>query len=189
MTIYGYARVSTGSQDFPTQLELLEKSGCEIIFKEKHTGSKINRPEFIKLKNLLKKGDTFVVTKLDRFARSTIEGLTTTKELFERGVSVHILNQGLIENTPNGRLILTQLFAFAEYERDMIIERTQEGKAFAKKNDPNFKDGRPKKFTKDQLDLAFTLLENNSVKKVSKMTGISESTLYREKRRRENIII
>ncbi len=95
----------------------------------------------------LKEGDTLIVTKLDRFARSTVDGIHTIKNLFEKGVKVHILNMGLVENTPTGRLIFNIMSAFAEFERDMIVERTQEGKALAKLR-AYFREGRPKKISK-----------------------------------------
>ena len=125
-----------------------------------------------------------VVCKLDRFARTAIEGVQTVRELFERGVRVHILNMGLVENTLTGNLILTVMLAFAEYERGMIVERTQTGKAVAKQ-DPNFKDGRPKKFTSEQIDLALSLLEQGKTyRQITTMTGISKSTLIRAHRQR-----
>ena len=124
------------------------------------------------------------MTKLDRFARSTVQGLETVQNLFNREIKVHILNMGIIENTSTGRLTFTIFSAFAEFERDMIIERTQEGKALAKLN-PNFREGRPKKFSRDQLDLAMELLKTDTTKSVSRKTGISEASLYREKRRRK----
>ena len=129
---YGYARVSTTHQDLHSQLEQLEKEGCEQIFKDKFTGTKRDRPEFNKVMDILKKDDTLVVTKLDRFARSTLDGINTIKELFGRGIKVHVLNMGLVEDTPTGRLIFSVMLAFAEFERDMIVERTQEGKAIAR---------------------------------------------------------
>ncbi|EPH71475.1 recombinase family protein [Enterococcus faecalis] len=182
--IFGYARVSTWGQDLETQIISLEKAGCEKIYTEKYTGTKVERGEFQKLLKELTEGDTLVVTKLDRFARSTIQGIETIKTLFEQGVKVHILNMGIIEDTPTGRLTFTIFSAFAEFERDMIVERTQEGKALAKTKS-GFRDGRPKKYTKDQLDLAMVLLKENSTKMVSRKTGISEATLYREKRKRK----
>ena len=95
---------------------------------------------------------------------------------------VHILNMGLIENTLTGNLILTVMLAFAEYERGMIVERTQTGKAVARQ-DPNFKDGRPKKFSPEQLQLALSLLkQGKTYRQITAMTGISKSTLIREKR-------
>jgi DNA invertase Pin-like site-specific DNA recombinase len=130
----------------------------------------------------LKEGDTLVVCKLDRFARTAIEGVRTVRDLFERGVRVHILNMGLIEKPLTGNLILTVMLAFAEYERGMIVERTQTGKAIARL-DPNFREGRPKKYTKCQLQHAIELLDSGkSYKQVEAMTGISKSTLIRARR-------
>jgi len=181
---YGYARVSTVNQDLESQLQTLENENCDEIYSEKFTGTKTERPVFTELLEMLKEGDTLVVTKLDRFARTTEHGIRTVKELFERGVKVHILNMGLVENTPTGRLIFNILSAFAEFERDMIVERTQEGKAIAKQRG-DFKEGRPNKFSKKQIEHALEILQNHSYKEVESMTGISKSTLIREKKKRE----
>lgn len=178
--IYGYARVSTWGQDLETQLSALKINGCTKIYKDKFTGTKMERKEFQKLLEIVNTHDTIIITKLDRFARTTVQGLQVIQDLFNRGVRVHILNMGMIENTATGKLILTQMLAFAEFERDMIVERTQEGKAMAKLN-PNFKEGRPNKFTKKQINHALSLLATNTTKEVSKLTGISEATLYRKK--------
>lgn len=178
---YGYARVSTTHQDLQSQLKQLEQEGCETIFKDKFTGTKRDRPEFNKVMDVLAAGDTLVVTKLDRFARSTLDGISTIKELFEKGIKVHVLNMGLVEDTPTGRLIFSVMLAFAEFERDMIVERTQEGKAIARLS-PDFKEGRPKKYTKKQIEHALRLKESNSYKQVEELTGISKSTMIRAKR-------
>ena len=185
--IYGYARVSTATQgrdgnSLEDQVAALEKYGCQKIVQEAFTGKTMERPKFLRLLEELQEGDTLVVCKLDRFARTAIEGVQTVRELFERGVRVHILNMGLIENTLTGNLILTVMLAFAEYERGMIVERTQTGKAAARQ-DPNFKDGRPKKFTPEQLQLALSLLEQGKTyRQITAMTGISKSTLIRVKK-------
>ncbi|MFZ0446502.1 MAG: recombinase family protein [Bacillus sp. (in: firmicutes)] len=179
---YGYARVSTLHQDLEAQLQALEKEGCDEIYSEKFTGTKTDRPKFQELLKQLKKDDTLVVTKLDRFARTTKEGIEIVKELFDRGVKVHVLNMGLIEDTPTGRLILSVMLAFAEFERDMIVERTQEGKAIAKQR-PDFKEGRPKKYSKKHIENALQLLETHSYRQVEETTGISKSTLIRAKKR------
>ena len=179
---YGYARVSTRQQDLEGQLRQLEEEHCNKIFFEKITGTKSDRPEFQKLLQTVQAGDTLVVTKLDRFARSTQDALNTIKVLFEKGVRINVLNLGIIENTSTGRLIFTIFSAFADFERDLIVERTQEGKEIAKQR-PDFKEGRPRKFTQQQINLAMKLLETNSYKEVEKMTGISKSTLTRYKRK------
>ena len=106
----------------------------------------------------------------------------TVRTLFERGVKVHILNIGLIENTLTGNLILTVFLAFAEFERGMIIERTQAGKAVAR-TQPGYHEGRPKKYTPAQINHALELLNSgSSYRQVEAMTGISKSTLIRARR-------
>ncbi|MGE7984970.1 recombinase family protein [Lysinibacillus fusiformis] len=184
MAKYGYARVSTVAQDLESQIQSLESEGCTQIYKEKFTGTKTDRPIFNEVMALLAEGDTLVVTKLDRLARNTKEGIDVVEALFERGVRVHVLNVGLLENTTMGRFFLTTLLAVAEMERNLIIERTQEGKAIAKQRD-DFREGRPKKFDKKRLDTAMQLLESNSYKEVEAKTGISVATLARERRKRK----
>ncbi|MDM5282668.1 recombinase family protein [Peribacillus frigoritolerans] len=179
---YGYARVSTANQDLESQLTALKYEGCEKIYSEKFTGTKADRPQFKELLSILKEGDTLVVTKLDRFARSTGDAIQTVKELFNKDVKVHVLNMGLVEDTPTGRLIFNILSSFAEFERDMIVERTQEGKAIAKQRE-DFREGRPNKYSKKQVEHALKLLDSNSYKEVENMTGISKSTLIRAKRK------
>lgn len=185
MTVFGYARVSTAGQDLQAQIETLKKNGCDKIFSEHFTGTKTDRPKFNELLSLLKEGDTLMVTKLDRFARSATQGSELVKELIEQGIKVNILNMGLMDNTPASKLVRNIFFAFAEFERDMIVERTQEGKAIAKQN-PDFKEGRPKKHTKAQLDHAMKLKETHSFSQVEQLTGISMSTLKRESKKRNS---
>lgn len=185
--IYGYARVSTVGQSrdgnsLEDQIAALTAYGCQEIIQEAFTGKTMERPQFTELMNRLKEGDTLVVCKLDRFARTAIEGVQTVRTLFERGIKVHILNMGLIENTLTGNLILTVMLAFAEYERGVIVERTQTGKQIARQN-PDYRDGRPKKYSPRQISLAMQLLEQgHTYREVSDMTGISKSTLARERR-------
>lgn len=181
---YGYARVSTRHQDLEGQMRQLEEEHCDRIYFEKITGTKNDRPEFQKLLQEIQTGDTLVVTKLDRFARSTQNALNTIKFLFEKGVKINVLNLGVIENTSTGRLIFTIFSAFADFERDLIVERTQEGKEIAKQR-PGFREGRPKKFSQQQISLAMRLLEEHSYTEVEKMTGISKSTLTRYKKKLE----
>ncbi len=145
--IYGYARVSTKSQEkdgnsLEYQEKLLRENGAEEIFSDSFTGTKIDRPEFDKLKGRLKSGDKLIVTKLDRFARSAAQGSELIESLIEEGVTVHILNMGVMDNTPTGKLIRTIMLGFAEFERDMIVQRTQEGKEVARGKGTKV-DGRP----------------------------------------------
>ena len=146
--IYGYMRVSTAAQSKGNSLEeqerLLRKNGATELYQDAFTGTRTDRPNFTILLNKLQEGDTLVITKLDRFARNTAEGLNVIQHLLERGVKVNILNMGTIDTTPTGKLILTVMLAFAEFERDMIVQRTTEGKAIARTKD-NFVEGRPPK--------------------------------------------
>lgn len=136
---YGYARVSTPDQKLENQIQQLEDAGAEKIYQEKFTGTTTQRPQFNELLNILLPGDMLIITKLDRFARNTREALDIIQKLFDQGIKVQILNMGTIDNTPTGNLIFTIFSAFAQFERDMIVTRTQEGKAYAKKNDPFFR--------------------------------------------------
>lgn len=185
--IYGYARVSTKGQakdgnSLEAQEIALRSAGAIEIYADAFTGTKANRPELDKLMAVMQSGDTMVVTKLDRIARSATQGIALIQSLLDRGIVVHVLNIGLMDNTPTGKLIRNIMLAFAEFERDMIVERTQEGKAIAKQN-PDFKEGRPKKFSKAQINHALDLLNEYSYKQVEQMTGISKSTLIRAKRK------
>lgn len=185
--IYGYARVSTVSQELEVQLQALESEGATVIYKEKFTGTKTDRPQLNELLSQLNEGDKLVVTKLDRLARNTKEGIEIIERLFEKGVKVHVLNVGLLENTTMGRFFLQTLLAVAEMERNLIIERTQEGKAIAKQQS-GFREGRPNKYTKKQLDHAMQMLNSHSFRQVAELTGISLSTLKRESRKRKHVL-
>lgn len=189
MTVYGYDRVSTKGQELEVQIEALEKENVEYIYKEKFTGTSTARPQLQELVETLQAGDKLVVTKLDRLARNIKEGIELIEQLFAKGVKVHVLNVGLLEDTTMGQFFLTTLLAVAQMERNMIIERTQEGKVIAKQN-PDFKEGRPKKYNKYQLDEAMKLLETMSFAQVEKEmhrrgTKISMSTLKREAKKRK----
>lgn len=193
MTIYGYARVSTKGQakdgnSLESQIETLKENGAIEIYSDSFTGTKTDRPEFNKLLEVLKPGDTLMVTKLDRFARSMTQGSELVNELIKRGIKVNILNIGMMDNTPASKLIRNIFFSFAEFERDMIVERTQEGKAVAKTKE-GFKEGRPKAYTTKQLDNALSMLTVNggkhSYNEVAELLGISKSTLIRENNKRK----
>lgn len=187
--IYGYARVSTKGQakdgnSLEAQEKVLRENGAVEIYTDAFTGTKAHRPELDKLLEVINEGDKLIVTKLDRIARSATQGIELVNTLLDRGVTVHILNMGIMDNTPTGKLIRTIMLAFAEFDRDMIVERTQEGKAIAKQN-PDFTEGRPKKFNQKQVNHALDLLESQSYKEVEQLTGISKSTLIRAKRKKQ----
>lgn len=191
--IYGYCRVSTKGQETngngleAQENEILIKYTSITIFKESYTGTTTHRPVLTNLLKELQQNDLLVVTKLDRLARNTVEGIQIIQDLFDRGISVHVLNVGLLENTSMGKFFLTTLLAVAEMERNTIIERTQAGKAIAK-NKEGFKEGRPKLYTKKQIDHALSLLTVNSgtysYTEVAELTNISKSTLIRENNKR-----
>lgn len=183
---YGYCRVSTRSQfdnnSFEQQeQEILSKYQNAKIFKEQFTGTTTHRPILSGVLKQLQSGDTLVVTKLDRLARTTTEGVELIQMLFKKNVAVHVLNVGLLENTSMGKFFITTLLAVAELERNQIVERTQSGKMIAKQN-PNFTEGRPKKYTDAQLSHALKLKETMSYKQVFELTGISKSTIIRAKK-------
>lgn len=186
--IFGYARVSTKGQaregnSLEAQEKLLIENGAEKIFVDSFTGVKVSRPQLDILLKLLHEGDTLVCTKLDRIARSLSSGSLLINELIEKGIKINILNIGIMDNTSSSKLIRNIFFAFAEHERDLIIERTQEGKEIAKQN-PEYKEGRPRVYSKKQIDHALQLLQYNSYRQVEELTGISKSTLIRAKRKK-----
>lgn len=188
--IYGYARVSTKGQakdgnSLDAQERTLRENGAQEIYKDSFTGTKAHRPELDKLLEVIGDGDTLIITKLDRMARSATQGIELINKLLDRGVKVHILNMGIMDNTPSGKLIRTVMLAFAEFERDMIVERTTEGKAIAKLNE-DFREGRPKVYKKAQVNQALELLDSGKTyKEVCEIMGMSKSTLIRAKRQRD----
>ena len=185
--VYGYARVSTKGQakdgnSLEAQTDALRSSGAEKIFVDSFTGTKMERPEFSKLLKEIKDGDTLIVSKLDRFARSVGQASDLITELIDRGVTVNVLNLGILSNNSVSTLMRNVLLSFAQFERDMIVQRTQEGKAIAKL-DPNFREGRPPVYSRDQKQHALELLESGKTfRQVERMTGLSRSTLIRARR-------
>lgn len=186
--VLGYARVSTRSQLSGTSLEdqrrALLAAGCGRIYEDSCSGAVMSRPQFGLLCAEVRPGDTIVVTRLDRFARTETEAYDLVNGWVESGVKVNVLNMGTIENTEIGRLILHIMLSFAEFERDMIVSRTQGGRAYKRATDPGYKEGRKPKFTRAQLDHAMELLREHSFTEVAALTGISRSTVTREARKR-----
>lgn len=145
--IYGYARVSSDGQDrygtgLETQEEMLRKAGAQEILYESFTGTKKDRPKLNELMAKIQPGDEVVMTKLDRMARSVHDGIEIIDEFIRRGVSLNILNMMKFDGSPTSTLMFNVLLSFAQFERDMIVERTAAGKAVKRENDPNWKEGR-----------------------------------------------
>ena len=188
--VYGYARVSTTGQardgnSLEAQVNAIRKAGAEQIYRDVFSGKTERRPQLDRLLKVINNGDTLIITRLDRIARSLIQGVQLLEMLSNRGVVIEVLNMGTIDNTPTGKLIRNIMLSFSEFEHDLIVQRTQEGKAIARQN-ADFKDGRPKKYSRVQLDHALELLETHSYKQVERLTGISVMTLYRAKLERTN---
>ena len=185
--IYGYARVSTLKQKDGNSIEeqknTLKEKGAEKIITEVYTGTTTDRPKFNALIESIQPGDTLMVTKIDRFARTVQEGLATIDQLLAKGVTVHIINMGVVDTSPIGKLIRTVLLAFAEFERDMIVQRTQEGKAIARQR-PDFRDGRPpitSTVDMEEFRRLRNLVASNALTAVTaaKQLGISRSSWYK----------
>ena len=180
---YGYARVSTRGQvkgnSLVEQRQQLIDKGCDEVIDEQYTGATTERPQLEALLTRLNAGDTMMVTKLDRLARSATEGANLIKKLTDKGIRVNILNMGEVDERPQGRLLLHILLAFAEFEREMIVERTQAGKAIARTK-AGFREGRPP-IEKARKDAAVEMVLNGgkSYKEASTAVGISKSTLVR----------
>ena len=182
MTKYGYARVSTAGQDLQTQIETLTQQGCkqENIYAEKFTGTKTKqRKELQRLLDKLKTGDELIVTKLDRLGRKTADIIKLIDELLKQGIVVNVLNMGRLDNSPSGKLMTTVVLAFAEFERDMIVQRTTEGKAYARKHNKNFKEGRPRRKITDRYRKVYDYKQTHTYKETELMSGLSRSTIQR----------
>lgn len=178
----GYARVSTEDQNLDLQLQALKKAGCTKLFKEKLSGANRHRPEFQKLLEQLRSGDTVIVWKLDRLARSTKDLLETMELLQEQNVKFQSLSEPWANTTSHaGKMIMTVFAGIAEFERELIRERTSAGQRAARKRGVKF--GRPVKLNGEQKQLAQRLLdEGKSVSQVANAFGVHVTTIYRLER-------
>lgn len=183
--VYGYARVSSRSQEdgfgLDVQRSKLVEAGAERVFEDVFTGTTMDRPAWDELCAALSAGDTLVVAKLDRIARTASGGCAAVRDLVDRGVSVRVLNMGLVEDTPVGRMMLTVMFAMAEFDRDMIVERLSEGKAAARSK-PGYREGRPPKELDEGLfDELRPRIETGELsrRRAAEMLGVSARTLGR----------
>lgn len=177
--IIGYARVSTLDQNLELQRDALEKAGCERVFEDHISGASSERPGWAKATTALREGDTLVVWRLDRLGRSLKHLIDTVNELYARGIGFKSITENIATTTPGGRLVFHIFGALAEFERELIRERTQAGLAAARAR--GRKGGRPRKLTVRQVEAAKTLLGDgkHSVTEVARMLGVSRTTLYR----------
>ena len=182
---YGYARVSTRSQELNRQLDILEKYNCNKIFTEKITGTKANRPELNKLKESIRKGDTIIIESWSRLGRSTKDLINLMDFFSENEVNVISHKEQFDTSTAQGKLMLTVFQAFAEFERDLIVERTKEGIISARSRGRC--GGRPK-VKESKIDKALKLYDAqfHSLKEIEELSGVSTSTLYRYINKRKN---
>lgn len=183
----GYARVSTTDQNLDLQTDALKKAGCERIFQEKISGAKSDRPEFIKMMDQLREGDTVIVYKLDRLGRSLKHLIDTVAVLADRGVSFKSINDQIDTSTNHGKLIFHIFASLAEFERELTRERTMAGLASARARGRT--GGRPKGLSEEAEQKAIicaTLYQEGkqSVNAIAKNQKISKATLYKYLRHR-----
>jgi DNA invertase Pin-like site-specific DNA recombinase len=175
----GYARVSTQDQNLDLQNDALKAAGCEKIYTDKMSGAKTDRPGLEEILGFIRKGDTLVVWKLDRLGRSLKHLIQVLNTLDERGVYFKSVQESLDTSTPGGKLIFHVFGALAEFERDIIRERTMAGLAAARAR--GRKGGRPRKLSKQQVEMAKNLMNDRTIPidEICKTMGVSKATLYR----------
>ncbi len=176
--IFGYARVSTEQQNLDRQLDALKGYGCDLIYNEKMTGTKRERPELSKLLDRMTEGDTVVIESLSRLGRSTKDLIALTELFEQKGVHLVSLKESIDTSTSTGKLLFTLMSAIAQFERDVIADRTREGLKSARARGRT--GGRPK-VSPNAVKKAIKLYHTNqySVREIEEMTGVKKSTLYR----------
>ena len=179
MTIYGYARVSTAGQTLASQDAQLHAAGCAKVYAEKISGARGDRPELGKLLKRLGAGDTVIVTRLDRLGRSTRDLLNILDEIAKAGAGFKSLHDAWADTTtPHGRLMLTVLGGLAEFERELILARTSDGRARAKAQGVKF--GRPQALTPHQRQEAIQRLASGEAQAdVARSYDVSQATISR----------
>ena len=175
----GYARVSTLDQNLDLQLRELKKAGCGRVFREKASGASRARPEFFRMMDHIRVGDAVVVWKLDRLARSTRDLLDTMEKIREIGAKFQSLSEPWADTTTHaGKMIMTVFAGIAEFERDLIRERSGAGREAAQKRGVQL--GRPPKLTSDQKKLALRLLyEGKAAQEIAEIFHVHSATIYR----------
>ncbi len=183
-----YCRISTREQveSLDNQEQTLLAHGCKRSYKDIASGSKGERPGLSEALDYAREGDTIVVTRLDRLGRTTLDTLRTVQELDERGIKVEALDVNLDTSTPSGKLVLNVIASLAQWERDLLIERTKEGLAHARAQ--GRVGGRPSKLTKPQKKAILTSLESGmSQNEVAAAFNVSRSTIARIKAKNRRV--
>ena len=177
--LVGYARVSTQEQNLDLQINALNQLGCKNIFTEKASGAQRDRPELIAALNFMREGDTLVVWKLDRLARSLKQLIETVEKLEQRHIGLRSITEHMDTTTSGGKLIFHIFAALAEFERSIIKERTTAGLAAARALGRT--GGRPRSLNLEDLVAARALLKENTitVEDIAKRLSVAPSTLYR----------
>lgn len=176
---FGYARVSTTDQNLDSQKDLLSSAGVDQVFVDSMSGTKIDRPELSRLLSSLRAGDTLVITRLDRLARSTKDLFEITARLGELDVQLEVIEQKIDTSTPEGRLFFTLIAGFAEFEHSLMVARTKDGLAAARAR--GRVGGRKKKLSSTQVrEIKRLYAERDlSVEEIAKMFSVSRPTIYR----------
>lgn len=184
---YGYVFVSSkqNRNSLDEQERAVREAGAEYVFVDEYTGPNTKRTELEKLLHKVNAGDTIVISKLDRIANSVQHGITFINDLVQQGVRVHVMNIGVMDHSSTGRLILNTMLRFAEFEREMNMQKAREGKVAARSKE-GYREGRKPKYSECQLKLALELLQSHSYAQVVEITGISKRTLIRAKNRFQN---
>src|SRR5918993_2875788 len=176
--LVGYARVSTGEQDTALQLDALGSAGCERVFSEKAWGARQDRPALIAALEFIRSGDTLVVWRLDRLARSLKQLIQTVEDLEARGIALKSITEAIDTGTPGGRLVFHIFGSIAEFERAIIRERTKAGVAAAKAR--GRAGGRPPKLDGERAGHARNLIAaGSSVSSVARSMGVSRASVHR----------
>lgn len=177
--LVGYARVSTGEQNLAMQQDALKAAGCEEIYDDEMSGVKAERPGLRKALEFVRAGDTLVVWRLDRLGRSLRDLIDKVEGLKQRGVGFKSLHESIDTTTPSGKLQFHVFSALAEFERDLIRERTTAGLRAARAR--GIKGGRKREMTPEDVQMAASLMKDKMIpiKDICKKFGVSKPTLYR----------
>jgi len=177
--LVGYARVSSKSQATDNQIKQLTGFGCQKVYEEQFTGVSSDRPELNRVLKYVREGDSLVVTKLDRLARSATDLGVIARALEAQGVDLVVVDQKIDTSTPSGKLMFTMIGAFAEFERDLIRERCKEGIDKAKERGVKF--GRPAKLGAQEIKSLKEEFESGTIGKseLARKYGVSRASLYR----------